>query len=73
MAPSSFDNTLIKQGDDEQQVTIDYTNPLTEDTKIEVGYSGSFLQQDLNFFGEYFDIPTNAFVKDIVKSNRILY
>lgn len=69
---STFDNTLIRQGEKQQQVTVDYTNPLSESSKLEAGYAGSFRQQDLDFYGETFVPERNAFVKDIVKTNRFL-
>jgi hypothetical protein len=47
--PSSYDNTLIKQGEKQQQLNVDYTNPLSEDSKLEAGYDGSFSQLDMNF------------------------
>jgi len=72
-APSAFDNTLIRTGDNQQQLTVDYSSPLAEDSKLEVGYAGSFMQQDLDFYGEYFDTAQAVFVKDLVKSNRFLY
>jgi outer membrane receptor protein involved in Fe transport len=71
--PSSFDNTLIKQGDNQQQLTIDYSNPLTEDSKLEAGYDGSFNQIDMDFYGEYYDAALGKFVKDIIKTNRFKY
>lgn len=71
--PFSFDNTLIKQGDHQQQLTVDYTNPLSEDSKLEAGYDGSFNQIDMNFYGEYYDTAQHRFVKDIIKSNRFKY
>jgi len=69
----SYDNTLIKQEDNQQQLTIDYTNPLSEDSKLEAGYDGSFNQIDMDFYGEYFDAAQSKFVKDLVKSNRFKY
>ncbi len=72
-APASFDNTLIKQRDHQQELTIDYSNPLSEDSKLEAGYDGSFQQLDMNFYGEYFDTTQGKFVKDMIKSNRFLY
>ncbi len=69
----SFDNTLISQGDHQQQLTIDYSNPLSEDSKLEAGYAGSFAQLDQNFFGEYYDTAQHKFVKDLVKSNHFKY
>ena len=71
--PNEYDNTVIKQTDNQQQLTIDYTNPLSEDSKLEAGYSGSFTQIDMNFFGEYYDTLQGKFVKDLKKSNRFKY
>ncbi len=71
--PSSFDNTLIQQGDHQQQLTVDYSNPLTDDSKLEAGYDGSFNQIDMNFYGEYYDTIQRNFLKDIIKSNRFKY
>ena len=73
LLPSSFDNTLIKQGDYQQQLTIDYTNPLSEESKLEAGYDGSFNQIDMNFYGEYYDTAQRKFIKDAIKSNRFKY
>lgn len=72
-AASSFDNTVIKQGDHQQELSIDYSNPLSEDSKLEAGYSGSFNQIDMDFYGEYYDMTLGKFVKDMVKSNRFKY
>jgi len=64
---------VIREGDDQQQLTIDYSNPLSETSKLEAGYTGSFNQQNLDFFVEYFDTAQAIFVKDITKSNQFLY
>ena len=71
--PFAFDNTLIKQRDNQQQLTIDYTNPLSEDSKLEAGYDGSFNQIGMDFYGEYYDTTQHRFVKDLTKSNRFKY
>lgn len=71
--PSSFDNTLIKQGDKQQQFSIDFTNPITEDSKIETGYLGSFNQIDLDFYGEQYDTIQKKFIKDNIRSNQFAY
>ena len=69
----AFDNTLLKQSDHQQQLSIDYTKPLSEDSKLEAGYTASFTQIDMDFLGEYFDTLQGKFVKDIIKSNRFKY
>ena len=72
-AAPSFDNTLIKERNNQQQLTIDYTNALSKNAKMEAGYSGSFSQLDMNFYGEYYDTTLAKFVKDLEKSNQFLY
>ncbi len=70
---ATFDNTLIKQNDKQQQLTVEYTNPLSESSKLEAGYSGSFNQLDLNFYGESYDTTQKKFITDLVKTNQFLY
>lgn len=70
---SSFDNTLIKTSEHQHHLTIDYTNPFSEDSKLEAGYDGSITKIDPVFFGEYFDTTQKKFVTDILKSNRFIY
>jgi len=70
---STFDNTLIKAGDNQQQLTIDYSNPLSEDSKLEAGYDGSFAQQDMNFRVDSFNTAQGKFVTNLARSNRFLY
>lgn len=71
--PSSMDNTLVKEGDHQQQLTIDYTNALSEDSKLELGYSGSFNQVDLDFYVANYDTAQLKFIKDLNRSNRFTY
>jgi outer membrane receptor protein involved in Fe transport len=70
---TSYDNTRIGQLDKENQLTIDYTNPLSEDSKLEAGYDGLYNEIDLDFYGEYLDTMQHSFVKDIEKTNRFVY
>lgn len=69
----TFDNTKIFQGDNQQQLAIDYSRAFSGSSKLEAGYLGSFNQQDFNFYGEYFDYATSAFVEDTVRTNRFLF
>ena len=72
-APSTYDNVFNLEDENQQQLTIDYTNPLSERSKLEAGYAGNFIQQDLDLRAEYFDTASNAFVIDFTKTNRFLY
>ena len=71
--PVEYDNTRIRQLDNENQLTLDYTLPINESSKLEAGYDGSFNKKDLDFYGEYYDTAQKKFVKDIVKTNLFLY
>ena len=71
--PTDLDNTLIKLKDSESQLTIDYTLPINESNKLELGYDGSFLKEDLDFYGEYYDTAQRFFIKDALKTNLFLY
>lgn len=72
-AANTFDNTRISQDTRENQVTIDYSDPLTEDSKLEAGYDGLFNKVDLNFYIEKFDAIQHLFIKDQAKSNQFIY
>ena len=72
-SPPTYDNTRFLEGEDQQQLTIDYTNPLSENSKLEAGYAGLFTQQELDLHAEYFDTANAEFVVDLNKSNRFLY
>ena len=71
--PTELDNTLIKQKDNENQLTIDYALPINESSSIELGYDGSINTKDLDFYGEYYDTAQGKFIKDVVKTNLFLY
>jgi outer membrane receptor protein involved in Fe transport len=71
--PTSFDNTNTKQIQSENQLSLDYSNQLSEDAKLEAGYDGLYNKIDANLYGEYFDTTQNQFVKDVLKSNRFVY
>lgn len=70
---STFDNTVIFQGDNQQELTVDYSRTISETAKLEAGYSGSFNQQDFNFHGEYFDASAGIFVVDHIRTNQFLF
>ena len=73
VTPTTYDNTLIKQGDNESQFSVTYSNPVSEDIKIETGYVLESRKNDMDFFGEYYDPNSALWVKDLVKSNHFIY
>ncbi|HYK77539.1 MAG TPA: TonB-dependent receptor [Daejeonella sp.] len=70
---NTLDNTLIKQTSDENQISVEYAYPLSEDSKLEAGYAGQFNKTDMDFFGENFDAQQNRFITDLQKTNRFIY
>ena len=70
---NELDNTIIKQTVDNQQITLVYENPLSEKTKLELGYDGQFNRQDLDFYGEAYNYPQARFITDLLKTNRFIY
>ena len=69
----TYDNTLIKQGDDESQFSVEYVNPISEDVTIEAGYILESRKNDMDFFGENLNPLTNLWEKDFSKSNHFIY
>lgn len=70
---SLADNNWVNQVEKNQQVTVDYVNPISEKSKLELGYAGSFIQQDIDFYVEDFDTIQNKFIPNNQRSNRFLY
>ena len=70
---TSYDNTLIKQGDDESQFSVEYVNPISDGKKFEAGYIFESRTNDMDFFGESLNPQSGKWEKDFVKTNRFIY
>lgn len=70
---NEYDNTLIKNSDNKNELAVEYSNPLSERSNLEAGYVGEFNSNNLNYYAEYFDANRQQFVKDVEKTNRFLY
>ncbi|MFH1219058.1 MAG: TonB-dependent receptor [Candidatus Eisenbacteria bacterium] len=70
LGPLQYDNSRIKQSEQEGQVSVDYTNPLSENSKLEAGYAGELSRQDVDSYAEYFDAGQDKFVEDATKIYR---
>jgi outer membrane receptor for ferrienterochelin and colicin len=64
------DNNFVNQIEYNQQATLDFVNPLGENAKLELGYAGSFIQQDIDFLTENYDPSTGRVIKNPSTSNR---
>jgi outer membrane receptor protein involved in Fe transport len=69
----TYDNTLIKQGGNESQFSVEYVNPISKDKKFEAGYLLESAKSNSDFFGEFLNPSTGLWVKDIAKSNDFIY
>jgi len=69
----TYDNTLIKQGDNESQFSVEYVNPISKNIKIDAGYILESRKNDMDYFGENYNPLTSLWMKDIVKSNHFIY
>ncbi len=68
-----YDNMRIYQNEDQKQLTIDYSNRLSEHSALEAGYAGDFNKRDMDYTGTYFDTNQQLFVTDIQKTNHFIY
>ena len=60
--PPPFDNSRSDQGEQEGQLAVDYTNPLSEGSKLEAGYAGDLTRIDADVRAEYFDAGQQKYV-----------
>jgi outer membrane receptor protein involved in Fe transport len=68
-----YDNTLFKQSDLQHQFSIGYSNPISEKSKLEAGFSYEQNKQDIDNRAEYFDTTAQSFVTDIGKTNHFVF
>ncbi len=67
-----LDFTLIRQQETNTEVSADYTRPLGEKSKFELGYNGQFNEADQNFRGSFID-ATGAPRVDPTRTNHFIY
>jgi outer membrane receptor protein involved in Fe transport len=72
-APSQFDNTLIKPLENRTQISLDYSDPLTDHSNLEAGYSGEINHGDYNFLVQNFDPAAGLYITDYGKTSRFVF
>jgi outer membrane receptor protein involved in Fe transport len=70
---TQYDNMWIYQKENQNQLTIDYSNRLTASSAIEAGYAGNFNNRDMDYHGEYLDARQQQFVTDFQKTSHFIY
>jgi hypothetical protein len=69
----TYDNNLAKNGERQHQLALEYSNPLSENSTLEAGFSYEFEKQDLNNITSYFDTTRNEFVADTGNTNHFIF
>ena len=72
-APVSFDNTLIQPLENKTQVSVDYSDPLTDHSAFEAGYAGEIDYSNYDFNVTNFDPLQQLFVTDPGKTSRFVF
>ena len=60
--PDQYDKERNDNGEQEGQLTVDYANPLSEETKLEAGYAGDLSRMDVDSRAQYFDAVEQKFL-----------
>lgn len=71
--PTQYDATLIQPLENQNQISIDYSNPLSDRSALEAGYAGEFDHSDYRFTISNFYLAQQAWVTDPAKSSRFLF
>ena len=69
----TYDNAAITQEEGKNEVTLEYSNPLTNDTKLEAGYVGEFSKILLDNKADVSDQTRQLRVADPTRTNRFDY
>jgi outer membrane receptor protein involved in Fe transport len=69
----SYDNSLIKQGERQSQLSVEYSNPEFAQSELEAGYIHEQRKDDFDYYISYFDTLRQEFVADNLKTNHFVY
>lgn len=69
--PDSKDNTLIRQDDRENLIRANYSRPVGEDARLDIGTEIELDRADMNYHVE--NLTNNAWVTDKTKSNHFIF
>ncbi|MFH0990368.1 MAG: TonB-dependent receptor [bacterium] len=71
-SPDQLENIFDKQDENQQELSLDYSNPLFDNSMLEAGYSGEFNRIALDYVQELFNPIQQKFLIDIGRSNRFI-
>ncbi len=64
---------LIEKSGPLTEVSIEYALPMGEESELEAGYVGEFLQDDIRFLGEQYDNFGQTWDIDVGKTNHFIF
>lgn len=70
---TTYDNMRITNNEITNEFTLDYSNPLSENTTLEAGYAGEFNNFDFDYHAEQSLVTPPVFTIDAEKTNKFLY
>jgi outer membrane receptor protein involved in Fe transport len=70
---TQYDYTLIKPLENQTQLSVDYSDPLSDHSALEAGYAGEFNHSDYRFNVGTFDLNQQVFVTDPGRSSRFIF
>jgi outer membrane receptor protein involved in Fe transport len=68
-----YDNARNRQSETQNQLTIEYSNPLSENSVFEAGYEMELAKRDINNYADYYDSTSQLFLTDTTKTYQFKY
>jgi outer membrane receptor protein involved in Fe transport len=63
------DNNFVRQHENNQQLTADWVNPVSEKIALNYGYAGSFVQQEIAFITQNYDSAAGTVITNPKTTN----
>jgi outer membrane receptor protein involved in Fe transport len=68
--PDPANNVVLRQAEHQGQLSLDYANPVSEDSKLEAGYALELHRQDIRSDAESLDVVQGTFLADPARTYR---
>jgi len=71
--PTGYDSTQIGQIENNNLVSLEYSDVFDDKSKLEAGYSSEFRRSDFNFYAATYDTLRGFYVENPLWTNRFTY
>ncbi len=72
-SPTTFDSTQVGQIENNNLVSLDYSNVYDDKSKLEIGYSSEFRKSTFNIYAATLDTVQKIFIENPLWTNRFTY